>query len=79
MVTVQVDWDHDKYPLEKALHKFKRELDKEGIFDELKKREFYIKPSAKKHQQKVRMERSRKIEDSGKPIKAKKTETKTSE
>ncbi|MZH42146.1 MAG: 30S ribosomal protein S21 [Nitrospinae bacterium] len=34
--------------LERALKGLKRRLNKEGIFRELKRRRFYIKPSAKK-------------------------------
>jgi small subunit ribosomal protein S21 len=33
-------------PLERALKRFKREVEKEGIIREWKKREFYEKPSA---------------------------------
>jgi len=39
---VKVD---DAEPLEKALKKFKRMVEKEGIIREWKKREFYEKPS----------------------------------
>lgn len=35
-------------PLEKALRNFKRQCDKEGIISDVKKREFYDKPSVKK-------------------------------
>jgi small subunit ribosomal protein S21 len=34
--------------LEKALRKFKTKLRREGIIDEIKKREFYEKPSEKR-------------------------------
>tara|TARA_B100001123_G_C14315658_1_gene633123 strand:- start:273 stop:473 length:201 start_codon:yes stop_codon:yes gene_type:complete len=34
--------------VEKALKGLKRRLNKEGVFRELKRRRFYIKPSAKK-------------------------------
>jgi small subunit ribosomal protein S21 len=40
---VKVD---DTEPLEKALKRFKRMVEKEGIIREWKKREFYEKPSA---------------------------------
>jgi len=36
-------------PLEKALKRFKREVEKEGIIREWKKREFYEKPSVVKN------------------------------
>ncbi|MCL2293675.1 MAG: 30S ribosomal protein S21 [Spirochaetes bacterium] len=42
MAFVKVD---DAEPLEKALKKFKRMVEKEGIIREWKKREFYEKPS----------------------------------
>jgi small subunit ribosomal protein S21 len=35
-------------PLEKVLRNFKRQCDKEGIISDVKKREFYDKPSVKK-------------------------------
>ena len=34
--------------IDKALRKFKMKLRKEGVFDELKKREYYEKPSEKR-------------------------------
>ncbi len=34
--------------IDKALRKFKMKLRKEGVLDELKKREYYEKPSEKK-------------------------------
>jgi small subunit ribosomal protein S21 len=37
--------------LEKALRKFKMKLRHEGVIDEMKKREFYEKPSEKKRRQ----------------------------
>jgi len=37
--------------LEKALRKFKMKLRHEGVMDEMKKREFYEKPSEKKRRQ----------------------------
>ncbi|KPJ67762.1 MAG: 30S ribosomal protein S21 [Syntrophobacter sp. DG_60] len=35
-------------PFEIALKRFKREVEKEGILSELKKRQFYEKPSVRK-------------------------------
>lgn len=35
-------------PLERALRRFKRKLDREGLFKELKKHEYYEKPSQQK-------------------------------
>ena len=37
--------------LEKALRKFKTKMRKEGIIDEIKKREFYEKPSERRRKQ----------------------------
>ena len=37
--------------LEKALRKFKTKLRREGLLDEVKKREFYQKPSQKRRKQ----------------------------
>jgi small subunit ribosomal protein S21 len=48
--------------LEKALRKFKMKLRREGILDEVKKREFYEKPSQRRRKDKeaaVRRERKR--------------------
>ena len=42
MAFVKVD---DSEPLEKALKRFKRMVEKEGIIREWKKREYYEKPS----------------------------------
>lgn len=35
-------------PLERALRRFKRKLDREGLFKELKKHEYFEKPSQQK-------------------------------
>ncbi|MFH1541971.1 MAG: 30S ribosomal protein S21 [bacterium] len=51
--------------LEKALRKFKTKLRREGIMDEVKKREFYEKPSERKRKEQeeaVRKERKRRRE-----------------
>ncbi len=53
-------------PLEKAIKRFKRQVEKEGIIREWKKREFYEKPSAilnrkKKALERKRMKRARKV------------------
>ena len=37
--------------LEKALRKFKTKLKREGLMDEMKKREFYEKPSQQRRKQ----------------------------
>ncbi len=46
--------------IERALRRFKREVQKAGIMDELRKREFYEKPSAVKKREEA--QRKRKIE-----------------
>lgn len=53
-------------PLEKAIKRFKRQVEKEGIIREWKKREFFEKPSAilnrkKKALERKRMKRARKV------------------
>lgn len=54
MSTIMVE---DSENLEKAIKRFKRMVEKEGIVREFKKREFFIKPSAINHQKKVTLER----------------------
>lgn len=49
MVTVQVENDN----LERAIRKFKKEVEKEGIIEEYRKRQYFVKPSAVEHQKKV--------------------------
>lgn len=45
MITVKID---DNEPIERALKRFKKECQKSGILAELRKREFYEKPSIKR-------------------------------
>lgn len=52
MVTVMVEDGN----LEKAIRKFRKEVEKEGILEEYKKRQYFVKPSAVVHQQKVTQE-----------------------
>ena len=47
----------DSENLEKAIKRFKRMVEKEGIIREYKKREYFEKPSAINHQKKVTLER----------------------
>ena len=54
MATIMVD---DSENLEKAIKRFKRMVEKEGIIREFKKREYFVKPSAINHQKKVALER----------------------
>ena len=45
-------------PIDKALRKFKSKLKREGVFDEIRKREFYEKPSQeRKRKQKQAVQR----------------------
>ena len=54
MSTIMVE---DSENLEKAIKRFKRMVEKEGIVREFKKREYFIKPSAINHQKKLTLER----------------------
>jgi small subunit ribosomal protein S21 len=45
--------------LEKALKRFKRKVEKEGIIREFKKRQYFQKPSAMRHEQ----EKTRKLKE----------------
>jgi small subunit ribosomal protein S21 len=54
-------------PLEKALKRFKREVEKEGIIREWKKREFFEKPSVVRNRKKkaLRRKQEKKIRKTG--------------
>lgn len=43
-------------PLESMLRKFKKKVVKEGIMEDMKKKEFYKKPSIKKKEKKVKQQ-----------------------
>ncbi|MBX3728806.1 MAG: 30S ribosomal protein S21 [Candidatus Sumerlaeia bacterium] len=45
MATIRVD---DGEPIDRALKRFKKECQKEGILSEVRRRKFYEKPSVKK-------------------------------
>lgn len=47
----------DNEPLEKAIKKFKRMVEKEGIIREWKKREYFEKPSTIKNRKQKALER----------------------
>lgn len=47
----------DSENLEKAIKRFKRMVEREGIVREFKRREYFEKPSATNHQKKVTLER----------------------
>ena len=54
MATIMVD---DSENLEKAIKRFKRMVEKEGIISEYNKREYFEKPYATLHQKKTTLER----------------------
>ena len=54
MATINVDETEN---LEKAIKRFKRMVEKEGIIREFKRREYFEKPSALLHQKKTTLER----------------------
>ncbi|MCF0242109.1 MAG: 30S ribosomal protein S21 [Treponema sp.] len=54
MATISVDETEN---LEKAIKRFKRMVEKEGIIREFKKREYFVKPSAILHQKNTTLER----------------------
>ena len=54
MATINVD---DSENLEKAMKRFRRMVEKEGIIREYKKREYFEKPSSILHQKKTTLER----------------------
>lgn len=54
MARILVD---DSENLEKAIKRFKRMVEKEGIIREYKKREYFVKPSAINHQKQTTLER----------------------
>jgi small subunit ribosomal protein S21 len=45
--------------IEKALKRFKKIVDREGILLEVKKRRYFTKPAAEKHERKKKSERKR--------------------
>ena len=57
---------HKDEPIDKALRKFKMKMRREGVIDEIKKREFYEKPSERRRKQlakAVRKEQKRQREE----------------
>ena len=54
MATINVDETEN---LEKAIKRFKRMVEKEGIIREFKRREYFEKPSALLHQKKTTLQR----------------------
>jgi small subunit ribosomal protein S21 len=45
--------------IEKSIKRFKKVIDREGILLEVKKRRYYAKPAAEKHEKLKKMERKR--------------------
>ncbi|OHD18000.1 MAG: 30S ribosomal protein S21 [Spirochaetes bacterium GWD1_27_9] len=45
--------------VEKAIKRFKKMVDREGILLEVKKRRYYAKPASQKHEKLKKMERKR--------------------
>jgi small subunit ribosomal protein S21 len=45
--------------IEKAIKKFKKLVDREGILLEVKKRRYFAKPAVEKHEKKKKLERKR--------------------
>ena len=71
MITIAVIQLDDNEVLEKAIKRFKRMVEKEGIIREWKKREFFEKPSTinnrkKKALQRKQLKKLRKIQTSNK-------------
>lgn len=46
------DTGNPERDLERALHKFRKEEEREDILNEVKKRQYFTKPSAIRHEQK---------------------------
>lgn len=44
-------------PIEKALRRLKRKMNKEGIFQDLKRKRYYRKPSDIRHEKKTKKSR----------------------
>ncbi len=57
MITIAYVRIDENEPLEKALKRFKRMVEKEGIIREWKKREYFEKPSTIKNRKKKALER----------------------
>ena len=67
-VATKVEWNHlevvvqENESLERALRRFKRKVQRSGLYSELRKRRFYEKPSARRKRRReaaIRRERRR--------------------
>ena len=56
MAFIEVFNDED---LEKAIKRFKKKVEKEGIIREWKKRQYFKKPSSTRHEQKIAEKKER--------------------
>lgn len=66
VVKVKVeDTGNPEKDLNKALQKFRKEEDKEDILNEVKRRQYFVKPSAVKHEQKKAAAHRAKLEKKG--------------
>ena len=59
MAKVKVKNPRDPREVDKAIKKFKRKIEKEGIMRDVKKNRFYMKPSVKKKYKKELAEKRR--------------------
>lgn len=53
---ISIDIKDDEV-LEKAINRFKRNVSKEGIITEVRKRQYFVKPSALKHERNKKLKR----------------------
>ena len=61
MASVRVKKDED---INRAIKRFKRKVEKEGIMKELKRRRYYLKPSERKKEKRIAAaKRRRKVEN----------------
>lgn len=54
MITINLKDDEG---LEKAINRFKKSVMKEGIITEVRKRQYFVKPSAQKHEKNKKLKR----------------------
>lgn len=59
MASVKVKNPRDPREVDRAIKKFKRKIEKEGIMKDLKKNRFYMKPSVKKRHKREMAEKRR--------------------
>ena len=59
MASVKIKNPRDPREVDRAIKKFKRKIEKEGIMRDLKKNRFYMKPSVKKKHKRALAEKRR--------------------